>query len=280
VKLVVLGHPIGHSLSPAMMTAALRAAGIEGTYTARDLPPPLARADLDALLEEGVHGANVTVPHKEAALACADDASDAARAIGAANLLARGSGGGWHAHNTDAPGFLEWIESFAPARARAGRAVVLGAGGSARAVVWALLSRGADRVHIVNRTRARAEALAAAFGERVVVVDPREGLRALPDDALFVQCTSLGLRPDDALPIDDAALARAGCVLDLVYPNTPFVRAARVHGLPAEDGLGLLVAQAALGFALWTGCEADRNAMRAAAREELSRRAPPGSKPA
>jgi shikimate dehydrogenase len=250
-----------------MMDAAFRAAGMEGSYGARDVPPPLDRSTLDALRAENVHGASVTVPHKESALALADEASEDARAIGAANVLLR-AGSGWRADNTDGSGFLEWIASIPAARARVQSAVVLGAGGSARAIVWALLQAGAERVRIVNRTRARARALAEAYAGRVFVAEPDE----IPRDALLVHCTSLGLRAGDPLAVATPVLARAGCVLDLVYPETALVRAARAEGIPAEDGLGLLVAQGAIAFARWTGRDPDREAMHRGVLAELGRR--------
>ncbi len=267
MKLVLLGHPVAHSLSPAMMDAAYRASGVRGTYEARDVPPPLELHTLDALRAENVRGANVTVPHKEAALVLAMDVSATASAIGAANVLVHASGG-WRAENTDGPGFLEWMGGVEAAQARVQRAVVLGAGGSARAVVWALLEAGAESVRIVNRTRARAESLAHAFAGHVVLSDPDE----IPEDALLVNCTSLGLLAGDPLPIAESRIERAGCVLDLVYPETALVRAARGNDVPAEDGLGLLVAQGALAFAMWTGRAPDRAAMREGARDELLRR--------
>ncbi len=268
LKLVLLGHPVAHSLSPAMMQAALCAAGLEGTYRAVDVAPPLEQRTLDALAAENVHGANVTVPHKEAALALAAESTETAREIGAANVLTRGERG-WRADNTDGPGFAAWLRKLAAARARVPRAVVLGAGGSARAVVWALLQEGAEQVLIVNRTRARAADLARTFGSRVVPGGPHE----IPEDALVVHCTSLGLHAHDPLPLDAAVLARAGAVLDLVYPETPLVRAARERGIPSHDGLGLLVEQGALAFRAWTGRTADAEAMHAGARAELQRRA-------
>lgn len=253
-----------------MMTAALAAAGLEGTYDARDVAPPLTRVSLDALRREGVRGANVTVPHKEAALALADGASDTARRIGAANVLLAGDDG-WRAENTDGPAFLDWIESIPAARACLPCSVVLGAGGAARAVVWALREAGAERVTVVNRGAARAEALARDFPGVVAAGMSAARADAL-EGALLVQCTSLGLRADDPLPLSEEALARVGCVLDLVYPATPLVRAARAAGIPAEDGLELLVTQGANAFALWTGREADPRVMREAALRELARR--------
>jgi shikimate dehydrogenase len=251
-----------------MMTAALRAAWIEGSYEARDIPPPLTRESLESLLGESVLGANVTVPHKEAALELAMESTSCAQSIGAANVLVRRQNG-WRADNTDGPGFLDWVNETPAARARIDRAIVLGAGGSARAVVWALLEGGASRVRLMNRTRKRADALAREFGERVEVVG---SLGRWIRDALLVNCTTLGMQATDPLPVGSEELAHAGAILDLVYPDTPLVREARRLNIPAETGLGLLVAQGARAFHLWTGVAPDREIMLQAALDETARR--------
>jgi shikimate dehydrogenase len=252
-----------------MMAAALRGAGIEGRYDAFDVAPPLNSAHLERLYAGGIQGANVTVPHKEAALALALEAPPAARAIGAANVLVR-LPRGWRADNTDGPGFRDWIDSHEAAKTRVNRATILGAGGSARAVVWALLEAGAPRVRVASRTRARAERLALDFSGRVEV-------QAFSDldleDALLVNCTPLGMNAADPLPVEQTVLARAGAVLDLVYPASRLVRAARELGIAAENGLPLLVAQGARAFRLWTGIDPDRQAMYRAAEAEAARRA-------
>jgi shikimate dehydrogenase len=214
-----------------------------------------------------VHGANVTVPHKEQALALATEATDRARAIGAANVLVR-LPTGWRADNTDSPGFIDWLNEFDAARARIERATVMGAGGSARAVVWTLLKSGANRVQVMNRTREIAERMARDFGGGVKVVAWGD---RLPGDSLLVHCTTLGMKTGDLLPISPPSLSRVGALLDLVYPSTPLVLQARRMGIPAEDGLGLLVAQGARAFQLWTGIEPDRAAMTRAVQQHAGR---------
>jgi shikimate dehydrogenase len=267
-RYLVVGSPVAHSLSPAMMTAAFAASRLDAEYAAREILPERWPASMVDLHREGIAGVNVTVPHKEGALTGAAGATDFARAIGAANVLVRRADG-WLADNTDGPGFLEWAraEGVEPWLAR--EALVLGAGGSARAVVWALLEAGCPRVRVVNRSRARADALVRAAPGRIRSEPPGA---AAPQGGLVIQCTSLGLRPDDPLPMPLELLEGAGRVLDLVYPATPFVRAARERGLDAADGLGLLVAQGVLSFERWTGLRVDASILRHAAEGELQRR--------
>jgi shikimate dehydrogenase len=243
----VLGWPVGHSRSPAMM----RAAGLE-RYQRLPVAPAVFADTVRALGAAGFRGANVTIPHKEAALAVATSASDVAREIGAANTLSFGAGGAIHADNTDAPGLLAAL-GRAPASA-----LVLGAGGSARAAVWALRRSGAD-VSIWNRTPARAEGL----GARVV---------ATPVAAeVLVNCTSVGLdnlsNPFMDLALDADALVDYATVVDLVYRagGTALIREADERGIATVDGLEILVRQGALSFTLWTGLAAPQDAMRAAA---------------
>src|SRR4051812_34231089 len=186
-------------------------------YQRLPVPPELFGETVRALGAAGFAGANVTVPHKEAALALASEATAAARAIGAANTLAFGPDGAIAADNTDAPGLLAALPEPIAGR----RAVVLGAGGSARAAVFALLGAGASDVAVVNRTRERAEALVAALGGRVA--------DAAPEADLLVNCTAVGLHDADALPLPEAALGHVGAVLDLVYRpgRTALMRASR-----------------------------------------------------
>lgn len=265
---LVVGSPITHSLSPAMMTAAFAAAALDARYEAREIPPQDWPAAMSALHREGIAGANVTVPHKEGALVGSLDATPVARAIGAANVLVRREDG-WLADNTDGPGFLEWVRAEAAEPWLEREAMVLGAGGSARAVVWALLQGGCPLVRVVNRSRTRADALARAAPGRIRSEPP--GAPG-PEAGLVVQCTSLGLNADDPLPMRIELLDGAARVLDLVYPATQFVRAARERGLAASDGLGLLVAQGALSVERWTGHCPDARILRDAADAELRRR--------
>jgi shikimate dehydrogenase len=271
---LVLGDPVAHSLSPVMMAAAFRSAGLDATYAARRVPVADWPGTLDALHREGIAGCNVTVPHKARALADALAATEAARGIGAANTLVRRDGG-WEADNTDGPGFLDWVAQLGDGALAAREALVLGAGGSARAVVWALLQSGCPRIRLANRTVARAEELAAdaggAAGAPGRVVAEAPGASA-PVGGIVVNCTSLGLRSGDASPLAPSRLAGAARFLDLVYPDPPGVRAAREAGVPAADGVGLLVAQGARSFRRWTGQDADAVAMRAAVDDAIRRR--------
>jgi shikimate dehydrogenase len=260
-RLGVLGWPVAHSRSPAMQNAALRAVGLaDWRYQLLPVPPERFEEAVRALPELGFRGANVTIPHKEAALALADDATPSARAIGAANTLIFNPGGRIEAHNTDAPALIAALP-FSPA----GRsAVVLGAGGSARAAVWALLNAGARDVMVWNRTAARAQRLTRALGGRPV---------ERPETAdLLVHCTSSGLDASldtfKELPIDVDALERYKCVVDFVYTDTgtPLARAAREQGVVVVDGIELLVGQGALSFESFTGKPAPREVMAEAVR--------------
>jgi shikimate dehydrogenase len=254
----VAGWPVGHSRSPQMHNAALAAVGLDGwRYVRLPLPPELFDETVRALPGAGFRGANVTIPHKEAALAVADTASDAARAIGAANTLTFEEDA-IQADNTDAPGLLAAL----PVEAAGRTALVLGAGGSARAAAWALREAGAD-VGVWNRTPERAEALATAMGVRTA----RSGEAA----DIVVNCTSVGLRdpqePFKELPLRADDLDAGRLVVDLVYRagGTQLLRAARARGASVVDGLEILVAQGAASFERWTGRAAPLQTMRAAA---------------
>jgi shikimate dehydrogenase len=258
----VLGWPVAHSRSPAMMQAA----GLT-RYQLLPVPPERFGETVRALAGAGFRGANVTIPHKEAALALADEATDAARAIGAANTLELRDDGTIRASNTDAPGLLAATEGCPRAAA-----VVLGAGGSARAVVWALRSVGAE-VAIWNRSPARARQLAAELEATAV--------SEIPGSAdLLVNCTAVGLGDPSttfaSLPLDPDELLGYATVVDLVYRpgGTPLIDAARRHGARVIDGLEILVCQGALSFATWTGREAPVAAMRRAVRENTAAHGP------
>jgi shikimate dehydrogenase len=249
-----------------MQTAALAELGLAGewTYEAIDVPPDRFAERLRAMAGEGFVGANITLPHKLAALALADEASPAASEIGAANTLSFRDGR-IVADNTDAAGLLAALGD----RPRGRRALVLGAGGAARAVVWALAREGAA-VEVWNRTPERAQALAAELGASVF--DPR-GERG---HDLVVNATTVGLASSagaggaglDALPVDAAAIADARLVVDLVYgpAETELARLAHAAGTPLIDGLEVLVQQGAASLRLWTGAEPPIETMRRAAR--------------
>jgi shikimate dehydrogenase len=270
-RLAVIGHPIGHSRSPAMHTAAFAELGLsdEWSYEAIEAAPAQFAQRVRDMPAEGFVGANVTVPHKGAALELAHDASEIATAIGAANTLSfeRDS---IRADNTDATGFLAAL----PTEPAGIHALVLGAGGAARAVVWALTSAGAD-VGIWNRTPERAAALAADLGGHVI--DP--GDRSLParDFDLVVNATAVGMGDSSnapsgtnlkALRVDADGFEDRQVVIDLAYgPNeTDLIRAARERGAAVVDGLEVLVRQGAESFRIWTGIDPPLEAMRRAAR--------------
>ena len=261
-RLAVLGHPVGHSRSPAMQNAALAELGLgeEWSYEAIDVAPDAFETRVRAMPDEGFVGANVTVPHKGAALALADDLSEAAREIGAANTLVFADGE-IRAENTDAEGLLRSL----PGSPTETRALVLGAGGAARAVVWALLREGAS-VDVWNRTELRSRDLCAELGGEPVVE---------PDQAsygLIVNSTAVGLRgesPFGELPLAAARFRRDQIVLDMVYGSgrpTDLLRAATEAGATAVDGIDVLVQQGALSLEIWTGRPAPLDTMRAAAR--------------
>jgi shikimate dehydrogenase len=259
-RLGVLGWPVAHSRSPAIQNAALTAAGLnDWRYQLLPVPPELFAELVPALRGAGFAGANVTIPHKEAALAVADAATPRARAIGAANTLTFGDDAQIAADNTDAPALLAAL----PFPIWGRTAMVLGAGGSARAVVWALLDAGAAEVRLWNRTPQRARDIADELGAMAV---------AQPGPAdLLVNCTAVGLDgsdPFDRLPLAPGDLTAYRCVVDLVYTvnGTVLVDRARQQGIAAVDGLELLVGQGALSFKIFTGLPASREAMRAATR--------------
>ncbi len=265
-RLGVLGWPVAHSRSPAMHNAALRALGMEDwRYQALPVPEELFAETARALGAAGFAGANVTIPHKRAALALADRASEAARAIGAANTLTFGADGTIAAENTDAPGLIAALGQLTGLPARPS-VLVLGAGGSARAAVWALREAGAREVSVWNRTPERATELARELGARVVATPvPAE---------LLVNCTSVGLERSaseteglNQLGLTFDQVGEYPYVVDFVYRSdpTPLLAAARAHGARTVDGLEILVEQGALSLELWTGREAPREVMRRAA---------------
>ncbi len=262
-KLAVLGQPVAHSRSPAMQNAALTELGLGGewTYEAIEIGPDGFEALVRAMPAEGYVGANVTVPHKLAALRVADEASAAARAIGAANTLSF-DGGRIAAENTDATGFLDAL----PEPPGGKRALVIGAGGAARAVVWALTTHGAE-VTIWNRTPTRARELAEEFAASVA--EPNG------EHDLIVNATTVGMgastqaRADlKSLPIDADSLGERHQVVDLAYGavETELVRTARARGARVVDGLEVLVRQGAASLRIWTGIDPPIEAMRRAAR--------------
>ena len=279
-RVALLGHPVGHSRSPAMHNAAFRALELDWHYEAIDVQPADFPEVLAALPGRGFAGANVTIPHKLRALEAADEATEVARVVGAANTLSF-AGGRVRADNTDVPGFLAALRERAPEAPAGMRALVLGAGGAARAVVYALLEAGAARVEVWNRHPERAAGLVAdlapAAGSSVLASNEKPSLTA---SDLLVNATSLGMRDaragpgswegDEffkAVPLSADELDDRLTVVDLVYRHdrTPLVRAARARGLRCIDGFDVLVHQGAASFRIWTGMQAPLGAMRSGA---------------
>lgn len=250
----IIGWPAGHSRSPLIHNYWIRQHGIAGEYRKEAVPPEQFAAFLASLGERGYVGANVTIPHKEAALALSmPDAR--ANAVGAANTLWR-DGDALRSTNTDVEGFLGNLDAAAPGWDRGlHSAVVLGAGGSARAVLFGLIERGVPRIHLVNRTLDRAQALAQRFGAAVVPAPWEEAGALLGSAGLLVNSTSLGMKGQPPLAIDVALLPERAVVADLVYVPlvTPLLAEARARGLATADGLGMLLHQAVRGFSLWFG---------------------------
>ena len=249
----VMGWPVGHSRSPRLHGYWLDRYGIDGAYVPLAVPPERIVEAIRALPALGFRGANVTVPHKEAALRAVDRIDGVARRIGAVNTLVVGDDGTIEGRNTDAYGFLANLREGAPGwRPTAGPALVLGAGGAARAVVAALTDAGVPEIRLHNRTVAKAEAVARDLGGPVTVT-------ATPDlagIALLVNTTTLGMAGQPPLELDFAQLPADAVVTDIVYTPlvTPLLTAARSRGNPIVDGLGMLLHQAVPGFEAWFGC--------------------------
>jgi len=276
-RLAVLGHPVSHSRSPAMQNAALEALGLatEWSYEAIDLEPAEFSGGVRELHGQGFVGANVTIPHKRAALALADQASEAAEQIGAANTLSFRDAS-IRADNTDATGLLATL----PGPVEAREALVLGAGGSARAAAWALAEQGAA-VSIWNRTPKRADELVRDLARVGSRTSAKGRLRAVTAGQirangyeLIVICTAIGMRDEDPfhhLPLDPERFSADLGLVDLVYAGSAsrLVREARDRGATAVEGLEILVRQGAESLRIWTGMDPPIDIMREAARTYL-----------
>ena len=252
----VIGWPISHSRSPLMHGHWLAEAGLAGAF----VPLPVRPGDLGPALRGlrplGFAGANVTLPHKVKAMAVADEVDPVARLIGAVNAVAVRADGSLYATNTDWRGFIANLRAEAPGwEAAAGPAVVLGAGGGARAVVYGLLDAGAPEVRLVNRTVATAERIASDLGGPIVPVAWDDRAAALDGAATLVNTTSLGMTGQPPLDISLDPLPARAVVADIVYVplETPLLAAARARGLAAVDGLGMLIHQAVPAWELWFG---------------------------
>lgn len=251
----VVGYPISHSRSPLIHGFWLKELGIQGSYERIAVEPTAFETFVATLVEQGFAGGNVTVPHKEAAFRLASVDDPVARDLEAVNTL-------WYENgvlkgmNTDVAGFLANLDQEAPGWSDGMKqAVVLGAGGASRAILYGLLQRGAERILLVNRTLERAEALARHFGSKVTALAWDQAETALAGADLLVNTTSLGMKGQPPLDLDLSRLPKSALVTDIVYVplETPLLAAARQAGLATVDGLGMLLHQAVPGFERWFG---------------------------
>ncbi|HXQ53227.1 MAG TPA: shikimate dehydrogenase [Stellaceae bacterium] len=254
----VMGWPVAHSRSPALHGFWIAEHGIDGAYVPMAVKPEHLRRALEALPLLGFAGCNLTIPHKEAALEIVDEIDASARRAGAINTVVVDAHGRLSGRNTDIFGFLEALRAARPGWSAAiGPAVVIGAGGAARAVVAALIDDGAPEIRLVNRTPARAASLAKELGGPVLGATWERRAEALQGAALLVNATSLGMAGQPALELALDLLPREAVVNDIVYAplETPLLAAARQRGNFAVDGLDMLLHQARPGFAAWFGVE-------------------------
>lgn len=255
-RAAVIGNPISHSLSPKLHTYWLDRYGLDGEYTALKVTEDALEETLRALPAQGFIGANVTLPHKVSVMQFADQITDRATLIGAANTLIFKEDGRIFADNTDGYGFIANLRQGAPDwDPKAGPAAIFGAGGAARAIIVALADAGVPEIIISNRTRPKAEALRADFGARITVVDWVQADKALQDANTVINTTSLGMvgTQDLKVPLDN--LRKEAVVTDIVYNplRTPFLDAAQEKGCTTVDGLGMLLHQGVPGFERWFG---------------------------
>lgn len=257
----VIGHPIAHSRSPLIHGHWLRELGIAGSYSRIDVPPGELESFLSRLARDGYAGGNVTVPHKETVFAHlaanGHELTGTARRLGAVNTLSLLPDGRLRGHNTDGAGWAASLdETVGPGwEGSVGDAVVIGAGGAARAIVGALLDRGIGRVAVANRTAAKAEGIRDFAPDRIAVTSLDEVAGRLSRAGLLVNTTTLGMKGQPALAIDLSRLPGHAIVADIVYvpAETPLLAAARERGLRRVGGLGMLLHQAVPGFELWFG---------------------------
>ena len=250
----VMGWPVRHSRSPALHNYFFKHYELAGTYVPLAIKPDDLQSALRALAPLGFAGCNLTIPHKERALAIVDEVDALARRIGAISCVVVREDGSLAGTNNDVHGFARNILQHQPDwRAGAGPAVVIGAGGGARAVVYSLVDRGAREIRVANRTRARTETLAREFGAAVVPIDWNDRHRALDGAAMLVNTTSQGMVGQPPLELDLQKLPANALVADIVYIplETPLLAAARRRGNRTVDGLGMLLHQACIAWKLW-----------------------------
>lgn len=278
----VIGYPLGHSLSPAILQAAFDATGVEARYEAWETPPETLEARLDGLRADDALGANVTIPHKETVVPLLDQVEERAESIGAVNTIANESGR-LVGYNTDVTGFARALREDAGFDPKGKRAAVLGGGGAARAVALALIEGGASAIVVTGPIPEQLDSLVADLrglaGTGITLTWSywQDGtfLRVLPEADLLVNCTPVGMRGGETegqSPVTADLLPARGIVFDLVYNplETPLLRAAKERGAKAVSGLGMLVYQAAESFRLWTGQEAPVERMLEVGRQALA----------
>ncbi|WP_347821352.1 shikimate dehydrogenase [uncultured Planktomarina sp.] len=252
----VLGHPIAQSKSPLMHGHWLKKNQISGDYFAIDIAPARFSETVRMLFDLGFSGFNVTIPHKEQALAFADNITPRAQRIGASNTLIKKDNGNINADNTDSYGFMANLTSKSTTwQPSAGPSLVLGAGGAARAILVALLDAGVPKIYLCNRTRSRAEDLAADISDCIEVIDWQHKEDVLPDAFTVVNATSLGMTGKPALEFDLTNVNPDALVTDLIYAplETQFLKDARARGCEVVSGIGMLLHQGVPGFEAWFG---------------------------
>ncbi len=252
----VIGTPIGHSLSPVIHNYWIEKYNVNGMYVPLEVSRTNFKDVIEVLSKMGFCGVNVTIPHKEAALMCADLVADNAALLGAANTLSLRKSGKIYADNTDSYGFLQNLKETVPTwRAVTGPALVIGAGGGSRAIIYSLLREGVPKVYLTNRTVERAKLLQNDLGNRVKIIDFSDMAKVLNEVTIMVNTTSLGMigQPELKLPYDK--LNQRTLVYDIVYNplKTDFLKKAEERGCKTVDGLGMLLHQAASSYQFWFG---------------------------
>lgn len=273
-RVFLLAHPAGHSISPAMHNAAFKALSIDAHYEALDVAPEALKTVVEGFRESDVFGSNVTIPHKLAVMPLMDDLTDAAKAIGAVNTIINKEGR-LLGHNTDATGYSRALKEDAAYEPKGKTVLMLGAGGAARAIVYALLKEGVKRLNIYNRTVEKAQGLVAEFQHLGPIDVVPDLAKAAPKADLIINTTSVGMEHNgqdpNVSPISAQLLPKQGFVSDIIYrpSQTRFLREAQAKGLKTQNGLAMLIYQGAESFEYWTKQKPDAQIMFTAARQAL-----------
>lgn len=261
MKAGLIGHPVAHSKSPLIHEYWMKQYGVTGEYNLIDAPPEALEETIKRLIDEGYDGFNVTVPHKEAILPFCDWLDEGAKAIGAVNSVSI-KDGRLLGHNTDVYGFIQNLKSSGAVKTLQGKtALILGAGGAARAVIYGLMKEGAKKIYLCNRTRKKAENLQNEFGTIIEVIDWKNREDQNANINLLVNTTSLGMTGKPKLKFSMKDLSHNAVVNDIVYTplETPLLQNAVTQGNQAVTGIGMLIYQAAPAFELWTGIQPEVN---------------------